>query len=249
MPDDDPRTPPPGIWAAIAAVFRQNRLPGLLINALVIVLVASYYLYPPVAGLWVAVGAFKTRWSFLFSFVSTIFSAAVLPFVVQWAMGTLHKDGRLQRFLLLALFWGYRGMEIDLMYRVQGWLFGQGNDARTLVIKVAADQFIYSALWAVPTYLVALRWIDMGGSWARTRATLNRHFWTHTFLTVLFTNWLVWFPTVFLVYSLPAPLQFPLFSVVMCFFILIVTILARGNVEPPVSLSVTPAVGQWKSGN
>ena len=229
--------PSPGIWASIAAVFRQNRVPCLLLNALVITLVASYYLYPPVAGIWRALGELKTHWSFVFSLVSTIFSAALFPFVIQAAMGTLPEEGRLKRLVALALFWGYRGMEIDLLYRIQGWLFGQGNDLRTLAIKVAVDQFGYSTFWAVPTYVVALRWIDMGCSWARTRPTLDRHFWTHTVITVLFTNWLIWIPTVALVYSLPGPLQFPLFSMVMCFFILIVTLLAR----PPASAAEAEA--------
>jgi len=224
--------PHPGIWAAITAVFRQNRVPCLLLNALVVGLVASYYLCPEVAGVWQAVGTFKMRWSYLFSFGSTVFSAALLPCAVQWAMGTLPAGGRLWRLICLALFWGYRGMEIDLFYRCQGWLFGQGNDVRTLALKVAMDQFIYSTFWAVPTYTVALRWIDMGCSWSRTRASLGRHFWTHTCLAVLFTNWLVWIPSVVLIYSLPGPLQFPLFSVVMCFFILIVTLLARGHTSP-----------------
>lgn len=223
--------PPLGVWASIAAVFRQNRVPCLLLNALVVTLVASYYLYPPVAGIWQALGAFKTRWSFGFSLVSTIFSAAILPFFIQAAMGTLPKEGRVKRLMALSLFWGYRGMEIDLLYHIQGWLFGQGNDFRTLATKVAVDQFGYSTFWAVPTYVVALRWIDMGCSWARTNPTLDCHFWTHTVLTVLFTNWLIWIPTVALVYSLPAPLQFPLFSIVMCFFILIVTLLARAPVR------------------
>ncbi len=220
-----------GIWASIATVFRQNRVPCLVINALVITLVASYYLYPPVAGMWQAVGDFKTRWSFFFSFCSTVLSAALLPFAVQWAMGTLPAEDRARRLGLMILFWGYRGMEIDLLYHVQARLFGQGNDARTLICKVLVDQFVYSTFWAVPTYVVALRWIDLGGSWARARTSMDRHFWTHTVITVLFTNWLVWIPTVVLVYSLPAPLQFPLFSVVMCFFILIVTLLARGPVH------------------
>ena len=219
-----------GIWLAIGGAFRQNRLPCLFLNVLVIALVTSYYQWPAAAGLWQSVAAFKTQWSYLFSLGSTILSAAVLPFGVQWAMKTLPADGRLKRLACLALFWGYRGMEIDLLYRCQGALFGQGNDARTLAIKVAMDQFVYSTLWAVPTYLIALRWIDLGGSWSRTRSSLDGYFWKHTYPTVLFTNWIVWIPTVAFVYSLPGPLQFPLFSVVMCFLILLVTLLARGNV-------------------
>jgi hypothetical protein len=223
----------PGILATIAAVFRQNRVPCLLLNVLVIALVTSYYRWPVVAGVWEAVGVFKLRWSYGFSLASTVFAAAVMPFVVQAAMGTLPSHGRGKRLGLLMLFWGYRGMEIDLFYHLQGWLFGHGNDAATLARKVAVDQFVFSPLWFVPTYLIALRWIDLGASWSRTQASLDRQFWTRTWPAVLITNWLVWIPALVLVYSLPAALQFPLFSVVMCFFILIVTLLAKAAPPEP----------------
>ncbi len=225
MPASTP--PSPGILATIAAAFRQNRVPCLLLNVLVVALVTSYYQWPAVAGVWEAVGAFKLRWSYAFSLGATIFAAAVMPFCVQAAMGTLPSEGRGRRLTLMMLFWGYRGMEIDLFYRLQGWLFGHGHDVRTLATKVAVDQFIASPLWFVPTYLIALRWIDHGGSWSQMRATLDRSFWVRTCPTVLITNWLVWIPSLVLIYSLPAPLQFPLFSVVMCFFILVVTVMAR----------------------
>ena len=222
-------TPTPGILATIALVFRQNRTACLLLNVLVIALVTSYYQVPAVAGVWEAVGAFKIRWSYAFSLTSTVFAAAVMPFCIQATMGKLPANGRWKRLGLLMLFWGYRGMEIDLFYRFQGFLFGHGSDATTLTTKVALDQFVFSPLWFVPTYLIVLRWIEVGASWSRTRASLNREFWTRTCPTVLVTNWLVWIPALALVYSLPAALQFPLFSVVMCFFILIVTLLAGSN--------------------
>lgn len=223
----DTPSPTQGIVASIAGVFRQNRVPCLVLNAVVVTLVGSYYLMPSVAGVWESIGEFKLRWAYAFSLSSTIFAAVLLPTLVQGVMGTLPKEGRWQRVGMLALFWGYRGMEIDLFYQVQGWFFGTGNDAGTLVMKVLVDQFVMSPLWFVPTYLIALRWVDMRGSWSRTRASLGRDFWKRTLPTVLLTNWLVWIPTLALVYSLPAALQFPLFSVVMCFFILIVTLLAR----------------------
>ena len=222
----DARLIPTGIFGTIAAVFRENRVPCVLLNAVVALLVVSYYQVPAVAGMWAAVGAFKLRWSYGFSLVSTVFAAVVLPFVVQSMLGTLRRHGRGRRFALLALFWGYRGMEIDLFYRFQGWLFGDGNEAGTLIKKVALDQFVMSPLWFVPTYLVVLRWIDRGGSWSDLWRSLDGGFWRRTLPTVLLTNWLVWIPTLALVYSLPAALQFPLFSVVMCFFILVVTVMA-----------------------
>lgn len=223
--DSTPRSP--GIFATIATVFRENRASCLALNTIAATLVVSYYQVPALAGFWESLGELKTRWSFGFACASTIFAAAVLPTVIQRAQGVLPSEGRVRRLLLLTLFWGYRGMEIDLFYRVQGWLFGHGNDATTLVKKVLVDQFVMSPVWFVPTYVIALRWVDLGGSWSRTRPTLDREFWLRTCPTVLITNWLVWIPALALVYSLPAALQFPLFSVVMCFFILVVTMMTR----------------------
>ena len=223
MPDPLPQQS--SIFSAIATAFRKNRLPCLLLNILVVILVASYYYWPPVAGMWQAIGEFKSRWSFAFSCVSTILAAVVMPFCLQWAMGTPVTADRWQKFGWGLLFWGYRGMEIDLFYHLQRWLFGDGHDLGTLAIKVMVDQFIVSTIWFVPTYVIALRWIDQGGSWRQLWASLDRDFWTRTCPTVLVTNWLVWLPALVLVYALPAPLQFPLFSIIMCFFILVVTLL------------------------
>jgi hypothetical protein len=222
-------TSSPGILATIMAVFRQNRAPCLVLNAIAVALVVSYYQVPALAGFWQALGAFKTHWSFAFSCVSTMFAAAIMPAAIQRFMGTVPRQGGGRRLLLLMLFWGYRGMEIDLFYHFQTWLFGDAHDATTLVKKVLVDQFVMSPIWFVPSYVIALRWVEMGGPWARTRATLNREFWTRTCPMVLITNWLVWIPALALVYSLPAALQFPLFSVVMCFFILVVTVMTRGK--------------------
>ena len=225
MPSSSPA--PPGIGAAIAAAFRRNRVPCLALNLLALALVVSYYRVPALAETWQAVAAFKTRWSFVFSCVSTMLAAAVFPFLIQMAMGTLPAEHRARRLLLGMLFWGYRGMEIDLFYHVQNVLFGDRQDGLTLVKKVLFDQGIATPLWFVPTYVVALRWIDLGGSWSRTKTSLYREFWTRTCPTVLITNWLVWMPALAFVYSLPAPLQFPLFTIVMCFFILVATMMTE----------------------
>jgi len=164
----------------IAMVFRLNRVSCAVLNAIAAAMVVSYHQIPALAGFWESLGALKTRWSFAFSCGSTVFAAALLPTFIQWAQGVLPAGERTRRLVLLMLFWGYRGMEIDLFYRLQGIIFGHGNDAATLVKKVAFDQFVMSPLWFVPTYVVALRWVEMGGSWSRTRPTLDREFWLRT---------------------------------------------------------------------
>jgi hypothetical protein len=141
-------------------------------------------------------------------------------------MGQPVRPSGLKRILWTSAFWAWRGMEIDLFYRIQGALFGNGNDVRTLATKLAVDQFVYSALWAIPCYVLFMRWLDLG-SWARVRKSIDDSFWRRTYLPVLFTNWLVWIPAVTLVYSLPAALQFPLFSIVLSFYVLLVTVLVK----------------------
>jgi len=184
----------PGIWASIAAAFRQNRWPCLFLNALVIALVTSYYRWPAVAGLW-------NRWvtsrrgGLSFSrLVPRSSRRRLLPFAAQWAMHTLPADGRFKTVVLARCLLGLPGHgDRPALPVARVFYSARVNDVKNLAIKVAMDQLVYSALWAVPTYVIALRWVDLGGSWSRTRASLDGHFWKHTYPTVLFTNWIIWF--------------------------------------------------------
>ena len=47
--------------------------------------------------------------------------------------------------------------------------------------------------------------------------------------TTIITNWLVWIPSVLLIYLMPPMLQIPLFNLVLCFFVLVLAIL---NTDP-----------------
>lgn len=218
--------PSPGIREAIWGTLRANRWACLGLNVVVIALVSSYYRLPAAGAFWQAVALWKTHGSYAFSGAATILAAVIFPMVLQRLLGLVPGRGQLRQIGWMILFWGYRGMEIDLFYRIQGHLFGTGTDVSTVAIKLAVDQFVYSAFWAVPTYLCFVRWLDLG-SWKAVWQSLDQRFWKQTYLSVLLTNWLVWFPAVSLVYSLPPPLQFPLFSIVLTFYILLVTMLVK----------------------
>ena len=98
MPDSP--TAKPSILAHIGLVFRQNRSACVLLNLLVITLVTTYYQVPAVTEVWENIGAFKTRWSYGFSLLSTILAASVLPFCVYiylHARGHPHKNTQTRR--------------------------------------------------------------------------------------------------------------------------------------------------------
>jgi hypothetical protein len=219
--------PRPALHHTILGAFRRNLIPGIILNVIALGLVVSYYHVAQAHGWWEAVGELKSDWGLWFAFVSTVLIAAVAPVIIQWLMGTLPTEYRIRRLLGLAAFWGYRGVEVDLFYRLQAHLFGDSNDVGTVVAKVAVDQFVYTMFWAAPGNALALRWADQGCNWQRTWASLDRDFVTHIFPAMLLTNWMIWIPAVSLVYCLPVSLQFPLAALVNCYFVLVMTLLAK----------------------
>jgi hypothetical protein len=46
-------------------------------------------------------------------------------------------------------------------------------------------------------------------------------------VVVLFSTWIVWLPTVAIVYSLPNVLQLPLSNLVLCFWCLLLSFISR----------------------
>ncbi|MBU6303060.1 MAG: hypothetical protein KGS60_16040 [Verrucomicrobia bacterium] len=215
-----------GIREAIRSTLHQNRWACLGLNLAVTGLVVSYYRWPETGRFWEAVGDLKTRGSYLFAAVATILAAVLVPALVQKLMGLESGPGRTRRLFWGAVYWAYRGVEIDWFYRLQGRIFGSGTDWRTVGIKLLVDQFVYSVFWAVPSYLIYVSWVEHR-SLARAWALRNGRVLRKTYLSVILTNWLVWLPAVALVYSLPPPLQFPLFSMILTFYILLVTVLVK----------------------
>jgi hypothetical protein len=43
------------------------------------------------------------------------------------------------------------------------------------------------------------------------------------------TTWVVWIPGTAIIYSLPSPLQIPLFNLTLCFFVILVSVFSQKN--------------------
>ena len=61
----------------------------------------------------------------------------------------------------------------------------------------------------------------------------------------MLATWAVWAPLMAIIYSLPYPLQFPLFSIALTFWVLLLTYMTNrfaGKIEAdaPIALSITP---------
>lgn len=216
------------IKKSIAAALKQNLLPGLVLQTFALVIVLVYFFVPASQPIYAWFSVLKHEYGSLYAFVATAFFGGLIPFIYLWATKRIDpSQSALALFVFYLLFWGLKGIEVDFFYQLQGYWFGYENSLKTIAIKVAVDQFIYSALWAAPTITIPYLWVENRFDFRSCAAALNKSFFLEKIPTVIFSNWLVWIPAVSIVYSMPQDLQIPLFNLVLCFWVLILAVLNK----------------------
>jgi hypothetical protein len=157
----------------------------------------------------------------------------VLPFLILRADSRTRARHPWGHLIFFALFWAYRGVEVDFFYRAMAWLVGADNDVGTVARKVVIDQFIYNPLWAAPTGVMLFAWKEAGFRWAPLWADFRaRRWYARRILPALISTWGIWIPAVSCIYALPSSLQIPLFNVVLCFWTLLFSyVMARERAE------------------
>jgi hypothetical protein len=218
-----PLTPSPEPpWRAGLRGVRANALPGFVLQAAALVLVVMFYHHPPTRDALERLRAFRQEAGFGFSVVSTALFGGLVPFLyLRWAPGARGRYGWRQG-AALTLFWGYKGIEVDLWYRLMAFVVGPGIGPATIATKVVLDQFVYCPAFAVPVTVLYYEWVE--GRFARgpVAADLRAGRWyARRVLPVLVSNLGVWVPATAIIYALPTPLQLPLQNVVLCFFTLL----------------------------
>lgn len=219
--------------------LRANLIPALLLQAAGIAIVVSYYGFASTRGLWDDLARFKAeRGGLLYAALSTACFAGLLPALLsRLSRGARHEEWR--HVPWLCVFWGAIGVLLDYFYRLEAWLFGDNARVLTVLLKVAFDEFVFSALISVPLITLAYAWKDADYSLARTwRALGPRWYWTRV-VPLLGTAWVVWIPAIALVYSLPLALQLPVVNLVQCLWSLFLLFLTRPAQDAPQVLAET----------
>lgn len=223
---------PEAPWRAGLRSARANLVPGLFLQAFAITLVVTYFQVPAVQEALVGLTDLRTRLGFGYSFLSTALFGGLLPLIYLWTMPATRRRFSLLQGLALVLFWGLKGMEVDLLYRVLAFTVGEGREVGTIVIKVLIDQFVYCPLLAMPGTWIGYRWIEYGFRWSAVWPQVRRRGWfMQDLLPLMIANFGVWLPAVVLIYMLPTPLQLPMQNLVLCFFTLMVAHLSKKRAE------------------
>ena len=216
------------IKTSIIAALKKNLLPGLILQTFVVIILLFYFFVPAAKPVFLWFSLLKQNYGAQYSFFATALFGGIIPFTYLWLTDRL-DSGRHPLAILTfdILFWGYRGVEVDYFYRLQGYLFGYNSDLYTIAIKTAFDQFIYSVFWAAPSITIILMWAQHHFSFRDCRNAMNRHFFHVKMPTIILSNWLVWLPAIAIVYSMPKDLQIPLFNLVLCFWVLLLSALNK----------------------
>ncbi|MFA7256159.1 MAG: hypothetical protein WC047_01105 [Kiritimatiellales bacterium] len=208
---------------------RKNFCPGILLQSFALTLVLLYYFNPATRNFLLKIPEIKQRMGLFFPALSTAFFGGLIPFLFLLIRKEIPQGRRIPHLLFMLGFWAVLGLSIDALYKGQAVLFGDQNDAATIIKKVLVDQFVFSVLWSAPFTAFAMHWKEHDFSFRAAKNAFSRKIITRNIPSILIALWGVWIPAVAIIYSLPLALQFPLFNIVLCFWSLLITTLNNGE--------------------
>ncbi|CAN5502777.1 hypothetical protein BH18VER2_BH18VER2_08640 [soil metagenome] len=215
------RTP----WALGWEAARANLAPALLIQVLMLALLAGYYFSPAVAGLLNELAAYKIRHGLVFVVLAAITAGALVPelFLILFFQRGRPQRRNLRNLLFTVPIWAIDGTLVDLLYRGEAAFLGNVVTFPVVLGKICIDQLGYNPFFAAPFGVLTYEWKNTGFS----LESLGRGFtWDHyrdKIVPTLLATWAVWIPLMAIIYSLPLALQFPLFSLALTFWVLLLT--------------------------
>lgn len=198
-----------------------NLRPGMVLWAALALLMVAYVWSPAVQSGLAHWGTFKQAWGYPFSFVSYAVFAVLVPEILGYAVLKQPLSKTIWTDMGYAmLVFGALGVSVDFLYGVQVTLFGERQDAATVVKKMLVDQFGY-APFANFVVVALLAWREGGFRTRALRNVLTLDYIVRHYLPVLVAVWCIWVPGVLVIYFMPTALQFPVASLILSFWILI----------------------------
>lgn len=204
---------------------RANLVPALILQMLMLTIVLAYYFSPAMAEMLNRVAEFKRAHGLVFVVLAAVVAASILPeifLVVFFQRGKVRIEN-FRNLLFTAPIWAIDGIAVDYLYRgLAAWLGDTGSPA-VVFAKICIDQFGYNIFFAAPYGVLAYQWKHSGYSFAELRDSLTIAWYRDKIVPTLLATWAVWIPVMAMIYSLPLALQFPLFSLALTFWVLLLT--------------------------
>lgn len=207
-------------WKIGLKAARANLIPGLVLQTAAFALLAGYLWLPSVRAALEVVAGWQARFGAVFSFGTYFFFCGVVPYLFCLALPALRPKEPGKALLFVIGFWAPMGLLLPHFYALQSTLYGNGTDVRTLVCKLLTDQCGYTAFFASPAAAVAHLWKAHDYRWSEIAPLLGKGWYRRLVIPNLIMNWMLWYPAMTVVYSLPLSLQIHVAGLIGCFWAL-----------------------------
>ncbi len=204
---------------------RANAAPAFFLQALMLGLLFAYYFIQPASHALNRLALYKEAHGLVFVIVAAVIAGALVPelFVIVFFQCARPHLLNLRNLLFTIPVWAIDGVIVDQMYRSEAHWFGNAATSSAVLAKVCFDMFVYNPFFAVPFEVLTYEWKISGFSLAALRAVLKWPHYRDKIIPTLVATWAVWIPLLAVIYSLPLALQFPLFSIALTFWVLLLT--------------------------
>ena len=228
-------------WEAAKA----NAIPALILQALMLAILLAYYFSPRAAAALETLAELKRAHGLAFVIVAAILAGAILPelFLIAFFQKGKPCVQNLRNLAFTIPTWAVDGILVDLMYRGNAFWFGDVVTLPVVAAKILVDQLGYNPFLAAPCEVLVYEWKNEGFSWRSVRRALTWDHYRDQIVPTLLATWAVWGPIMAIIYSLPLALQFPLFTLALTFWVLLLTYMTNrfaGKIEAdrPIGLAV-----------
>jgi hypothetical protein len=235
------RTPLALGWEAAKA----NAVAGFILQGAMLLILVAYYLSPACADFLNRLAHYKEQHGLAFVVVAAAIAGAIVPeiFVVVFFQRGRFRRENLRNLTFTIPTWAVDGILVDLMYRLNALWFGDVTTVLVVSAKILVDQLGYNPFIAAPLEVLVYEWKNEGFSSASVRRALTWRHYRDKIVPTLLATWAVWAPLMAIIYSLPFALQFPLFSIALSFWVLLLTYMTNrfaGKIEAdaPPALSI-----------
>lgn len=225
---------------------RANALPALIIQALMLMLLVSFYTSQTAFTLLSQLAELKRRHDILFVLIASVAAGALIPelFLILFFQRGRPCRRNLRNLLFTVPVWALDGTLVDLLYRSEAVWFGDVATLPVVAAKICVDQFGYNPLFAAPFGVLTYEWKNSGISLQPIRDLFTWNHYRDKIIPTLLATWAVWIPLMAIIYSLPLALQFPLFGLALTFWVLLLTYMTNrfaGKIEADAPLALATA--------
>jgi len=225
---------------------RANARPALIIQGLMLLLLVGYYANGTISSALRQLAEFKRTHGLGFVVAASVAAGALIPelFLILFFQRGRPNRRNLRNLLFTIPVWGFDGSLVDVLYRSEAAWFGDMVTVPVVLAKICVDQFGYNPFFAAPFGVLTYEWKNNGVSMRPVRELFTWKHYRDKIIPTLLATWAVWIPLMAIIYSLPLALQFPLFSLALSFWVLLLTYMTNrfaGKIEADAPLALATA--------